>query len=87
MELVRPLALDRPVSVADPPTSSRCWLLQLWAPTSYRVHALWTPSIATGRSVSSSDGMLGRAPVEDGPNLPLGSSTTAHGAEHPSTYE
>ena len=30
-ELVRPLALDRPVSVVDPPTSGRSWPLQLWA--------------------------------------------------------
>ena len=30
-ELVKPLALDRPVSVADPPTSGRSWPLQLWA--------------------------------------------------------
>ena len=30
-ELVKPLALDRPVSVADPPTSGRSWPLQSWA--------------------------------------------------------
>ena len=30
-ELVKPLALDRPVSVADPPTSGCSWPLQLWA--------------------------------------------------------
>ena len=30
-ELVKPLVLDRPVSVADPPTSGRSWPLQLWA--------------------------------------------------------
>ena len=30
-ELVKPLALDRPVSVVDPPTSGRSWPLQLWA--------------------------------------------------------
>ena len=30
-ELVKPLALYRPVSVADPPTSGRSWLLQSWA--------------------------------------------------------
>ena len=30
-ELVKPLALDRPMSVADPPTSRRSWPLQLWA--------------------------------------------------------
>ena len=30
-ELIRPLALDRPVSVADPPTSGRSWPLQSWA--------------------------------------------------------
>ena len=29
--LAKPLALDRPVSVADPPTSGRSWPLQLWA--------------------------------------------------------
>ena len=30
-ELVKPLALDRPVSVGDPPTSGRSWPLQSWA--------------------------------------------------------
>ena len=30
-ELVKPLALVRPVSVADSPTSGRSWPLQLWA--------------------------------------------------------
>ena len=30
-ELAKPLALDRPVSVADPPTSGRSWPLQSWA--------------------------------------------------------
>ena len=30
-ELVKPLALDRPESVADPPTSGRSWPLQSWA--------------------------------------------------------
>ena len=30
-ELVKPLALERPVSVADPPTSGRSWPLQSWA--------------------------------------------------------
>ena len=30
-ELVKPLALDRPVSVVDPPTSGRSWPLQSWA--------------------------------------------------------
>ena len=30
-ELVKPLALDRPVSVADPPTDGRFWPLQPWA--------------------------------------------------------
>ena len=30
-ELVKPLALDRPVSVADAPTSGRSWPLQSWA--------------------------------------------------------
>ena len=30
-ELVKPLALDRPVSVAVPPTSGRSWPLQSWA--------------------------------------------------------
>ena len=30
-ELVKPLALDRPVSVADPPTRGRSWPLQSWA--------------------------------------------------------
>ena len=30
-ELAKPLALDRPVSVADPLTSGRTWPLQLWA--------------------------------------------------------
>ena len=30
-ELVKPLVLDRPVSVADPPTSGRSWPLQSWA--------------------------------------------------------
>ena len=30
-ELVKPLELDRPVSVADPPTSGRSWPLQSWA--------------------------------------------------------
>ena len=29
--LVKPLALDRPMSVADPPTSRHCWSLQTWA--------------------------------------------------------
>ena len=30
-EWVKPLALDHPVPVADPPTSGRCWPLQSWA--------------------------------------------------------
>ena len=30
-DLVKPLALDRLVSVADPPTSARSWPLQSWA--------------------------------------------------------
>ena len=30
-KLVKPLALDRPMSVADPPTSGHCWSLQSWA--------------------------------------------------------
>ena len=30
-ELVKPLALDLPVSAADPPTSGRSWPLQSWA--------------------------------------------------------
>ena len=30
-ELVKPLALDRPVSVSHPPTSGRSWPLQSWA--------------------------------------------------------
>ena len=30
-ELVKALALDRPMSVADPPTSGRSWPLQSWA--------------------------------------------------------
>ena len=28
---MKPIALDRPVSVADPPTSGRSWPLQAWA--------------------------------------------------------
>ena len=32
-ELGKPLALARPVSVAEPPTSGRSWPLQLWAPS------------------------------------------------------
>ena len=83
-ELVKPLALDRPVSVADPPTSGRS--CNCWPPTSNRVHPLWTPPIESGPSLSSSMGMLTHAPVEVGPNFPLGSSTTAHGAQRPPTY-
>ena len=30
-ELVKPLALDRPLSVADPPTRAHSWRLQSWA--------------------------------------------------------
>ena len=30
-ELVKPLALDPPMSVPEPPTSGRSWLLQSWA--------------------------------------------------------
>ena len=85
-ELVKPLALDRPVSVAGPPTSGRSWPLQAWARYINRAHPLWTPSIGSGRSLSSSVGMPTCAPVEVGPNFPLGSSTTVHGAEHPPTY-
>ena len=54
--------------------------------TSNCAHFLWTPSIGIGRSLSSSGGMLIRAPVEVGPNYPLGSSTTAHNPAHPPTY-
>ena len=85
-ELVKPLALDRPVSVADPPTSGRSWPLQSWARYIQSHPPLWTPSIGSGRSLSSSVGMPTCAPVEVGPNFPLGSSTTVHVDEHPPTY-
>ena len=85
-EMATPLALDRRVSVADPPASRRSWPLQPWARYIQSHPLLWTPSIGSGRSLSSSVGMLTRAPVEVGPNFPLGSSTTVHGAEHPPTH-
>ena len=85
-ELVKLLALDRPVSVADPPTSGHSWPLQSWArcipPRPLLVDTIdWKqPLIILLR------GDAYRALVEVGPNFPLGSSTTVHGAEHPPTY-
>ena len=82
-ELVKPLVLNRPVSVAVPPQAASLGRCNRGPATSNRVHPLWTPSIGSGCSLSSSVGMLTRCPVEVGPNFPLGSSTTVHGAEHP----
>ena len=85
-DLVKLLALDRPVSMADPPTSGRSWPLQSWAGYIESCPPLVDTIDGRGRSLSSSGGMLTRAPVEVGPNYPLSCSTMAHGPAHPPTY-
>ena len=74
-ELVKPLALDRPVSVADPPTSGRSWPLLSWA----RNIPLCPPLVDTIHWKRPLTFLLrGDAyPVEVGPNFPLGSSMVA----------
>ena len=84
-ESVKPLALDRPVSVADPPTSGRSWPLQSWA----RYIPSRAPLVDTIDWKRPLTFLLrGYAyPCAAGSWIfPLGSSTTAHGADHPPTY-
>ena len=84
-ELMKLLALDRRVSVAHPPTSGRSWPLQSWA-RYIQSRALLVDTIDWKRPLTFLvRGMTTRAPVEVGPNFPLGSSTAAHGNEHPPT--
>ena len=85
-ELVKPLALDRPMSVADPPSSGRSWPLQSWA-RYIQSRLPLVDNIDWKRPLTF---LLRwgptRAPVEVGPNFPLGSSNTGHGTQHPPTY-
>ena len=79
-ELVKPLALD---PCRSPLQAAALGRYNPRPATSHCAHPLWTPSIGRGRSLSSSGGMLTRAPVEVGPNYPLGSSTMVHGPPTP----
>ena len=84
-ELVTPLDLRPPVSIPNRPASGRSWPLPSWARYVQSRPSLvdtidWTRPltfIVPGDAYWSS-----RAPVVIGPNSPLGSSTTAHGAAH-----
>ena len=85
-ELVKPLALDPPVSVPEHPTNGRSWPLQSWAPYIESRPPL-VDTIDWKRPLTfllRGDAL--RAPVEDGPNYPLSFSTTAHGPAHLPTY-
>ena len=55
-ELVKPVALDPPVSVPEPPTSAALGRCNPGPATSNHAHPLRTPSIRRGRSFSSSGG-------------------------------
>ena len=66
-ELVKPLALDQLVSVANPPTSGRSGPLQSWARYIQSRPPLVEATIGSDPSLSSSVGMLTCALVEVGP--------------------
>ena len=84
-EFAKPLALDQPVFLVDPATSGRSWQLQSWA-RYIQSRAPLVDTIDWKRPLTFLlRGMPTRAPVEDGPHYPLGSSTTAHGPAHPPT--
>ena len=83
-ELVTPLDLRPPVSIPNPPASGRSWPLPSWARYVQSRPSQVDTIDWTGPSPSKRVGMRTRAPVVVGPNSPLGSSPTAHGA-HPRT--
>ena len=84
-ELVTPLDLRPPVSIPDPPASKRSWLLLSWARYVQSRLSLVDTIDWTGPLTFIVRGMRTLGPVVVGPNSPLGSSTTAHGAAHPRT--
>ena len=85
-DLVKPLALDRPSSVADPLTSGRSWPLQSWA----RYIQSRAPLVNTINWKRPLTFLLrGDAYPCAGAiwtSLPLGSPTTVQGPAHPPTY-
>ena len=83
-ELVTPLDLRPPVSIPDPPTSGRSWPLPSWVRYVQSRPSL-VDTIDWTKPLTFIVRLHTRAPVVVGPNSPLGSSTTAHGAAHPRT--